>query len=251
MYLKKEIIDNLNSPIYFTKYTIDSPLVRAWLYDTVEQKPIYELEKTPNITLNLKENQYSVDWKNNRIYFAPNLIGTPIYLEYYSYGEINPFHETSNILKFVRTVLSWTNFKINSGLYFYRYPNDTDNIWRLSHGSVIYNSNLYVVNEIIYDFRDYAPPTQRGYYKCYYFYINQDILDSFQDKQTKTLNKVGLVISDMFEDLGTAKLNALSKYQNKHTTPQEVIQIAFVYVTLSGKHFEYWIEYPKEYRTLV
>jgi len=251
MYLKKELIDNLSSPVYFTKYTIDGVNVRAWLYDSIKGEKVYELTKVPNITINLKENQFSVDWKNNRIYFAPNLIGTSIYLEYYSFGEINPFYETSNILKFVKQVLNWTNFKINSGLYFYKYPNDTDNIWRLASGSIIYNSNLYVVNEIIYDFRDYAPPTQPDMYKCYYFYINQDVLDSYQDKQTKTLNKVGLIISDMFEDIGTAKLNVLSKYQNIHKEPQEVIDIAFMYITLSGNHFEYWIEYPKEFRTLI
>jgi hypothetical protein len=157
MYRKSEVI-YLSTFTYYTKYTIDYPTINAWLYDNVKKQDIYKLDYVPTPTTLLFDNQYSADLDKNQLFFSQNLIGKYVRVEYYTTGKLNPFYISTDISRFISEIFLRAQNNISSGLYFYQTEYDPEHIWRLSHGSVMYDGEFVVVKELTYNFKEPATP---------------------------------------------------------------------------------------------
>ena len=247
MYRKSEII-HLDTFTYYTKYTIDYPTVKAWLYDNVKREDKYELEFIPTPSTLLFDNQYSVDLDKNQLFFSQNLIGSYVRVEYYTSGKLNPFYISTDISRFISEIFLRAQNNITSGLYFYQTEYDPEHIWRLSHGACMYNGEFIVAKELVFNFKELSPPTLQNYCRCYYFFINEEIIESHLFNQTNTLQKVGMIKSEMYDSFDKAKLDTKVRYD--HTYNSEPLNIAWIYlmVNQTDGNYEFWIEYDPNVR---
>jgi len=247
MYRKSEVI-YLSTFTYYTKYTIDYPTINAWLYDNVKKQDIYKLDYVPTPTTLLFDNQYSADLDKNQLFFSQNLIGKYVRVEYYTTGKLNPFYISTDISRFISEIFLRAQNNISSGLYFYQTEYDPEHIWRLSHGSVMYDGEFVVVKELTYNFKELAPPTLQNYCRCYFFFINKEVIESYLFRQTNTLQKVGMIVSDMYDSFDKAKLDTKVKYDNQYDS--EPLSIGWIYlmVNQADGNYEFWIEYDQTVR---
>jgi len=247
MYRKSEVV-YLDTFTYYTKYTIDYPQINAWLYDNVKRKDILPLNFISTPSTLLFDNQYSVDLDKNQLFFAQNLVGKYVRIEYYTQGTLNPFYIATDISRFISEIFLRSQNNISSGLYFYQTEYDPEYIWRLSHGSVMYNGEFIVTKELTLNFKELSPPTLENYCRCYYFFINKEIIQSYLFNQTNTLQKVGMIKSEMYDSFDKAKLDTKVKYE--HTYKSDPLNIGWIYLMVNQKsnNYEFWIEYDQTIR---
>jgi hypothetical protein len=117
-------------------------------------------------------------------------------------------------------------------------------------GSFVYENRFCVFPGDVFDIRIQAPPTIKDKFKAYYLFINQEIVDSFLDKQISTLSKLGILTSStIHDDAGSAKLDVSALYATAYnSTP---VEVCFIYIKLTDTFaYDIWIEYPPKSRTL-
>jgi len=247
MFRKSEIV-RVETITYYTKYTIDYPDVKVWVYDPVKRQDIYQLEFIPTPSTLLFDNQFAVDLDKNQIFFAQNLIDKYVRIEYYTRGDLNPFYIATDITKFIAEIFKRAQNNISSGLYFYQTEYDPEHIWRLSHGAFTYNGEFIVSKELVLNFKELSPPTLQNYCRCYYFFINEEIIESYLFNQTNTLQKVGMIKSEMYENFDKAKLDTLTRYDSTYKSDPLVIGWMYLVVEQKTGNYEFWVEYEPKVR---
>ena len=250
MYRKNEIL-YLSSFSQFAQFTIDSLDVHAWLYDNIRRKETYELQYVATPSTLLFDNQFSVDFDKNQFFFAQNLLKNYIKVQYYSYGDMNPFYATSNISLFIEKVLARAHNNITSGIYLYQTEYDPEYIWRIENGSFTYNGEFFVYKGQTLNFKELAPPTLENYCRCYSFFINEEIVESYTNNQINTLTKLGMIKSEMYQDLGKAKLDTKIQYDNLYKTEPLIVAYVYLLIDQKTKNYEFWIEYVPNNRSKI
>lgn len=251
MYKKEEIVI-ISSPVTYLRYTLTNNInVKVYQYDNILQKDVLELQKVFSLSISLFNTQYAVDVDKSCIYIAPSLIGKHIRIEYYSEGAQNPFYASSNLHKFITQVLKWTSNRISEGLYLHWQKCDPAYMRIINEGSVIYENRFIVYPGGVFDIRQQSPPTIKGTYKAYKIFINLEIIQSFMDKQTQMLSKIGILSSSVAHpSIDKAKLDVMTRYTTLYES--EALVICYVYIMLREDYgYELYVEYPPEYRTLV
>jgi hypothetical protein len=249
MYLTRETV-LLNSPSYICLQTIE-PYAEISVYgwDNVENKILFKYEQVSGLYNSLYINQFSVDVEKGIFYFNPSNINTYVRIEYYTSGDQNPFHISSNLMSYVTRIIQWSNSRIVDGLYFYKGEFDSQEVFRLKGGSILYNGSLYVCKDLIMDFKDLASPTINNVFRCYYFFINEEILSNYLDEQTLILNSVGEIHSQMLYDTMRDAKNDVDKlYNDKYFS--DPLGIAYVYLRITGRNYNFWINYVNDSRVL-
>ncbi len=249
MYRKEEIV-LISSPVTYLRYVLVNDNVDIWLYDYSLKTDLLKMERVNTLATSLFNTQYSVDEDKSSVYVAPSIIGKYVRMSYYTEGTQNPFYASSNLHKFITQVLNWTSNRISEGMYLYWDACDPDYMKKINEGSFVYENLFYVYNGGVFDIRHHAPPTSRQRFKAYYLFINQEIIESYVDRQTQMLTQIGILSSTTSHDaLDAAKLDVMARYTATYeSTPLEV---AFIYIQLMDSlQYNIWIEYPISTRTL-
>lgn len=249
MYKKEEIL-LVDNPIIYLRYIIATSIIQVFLYDYSKHEDIQEMERISTLSISLFNNQYAIDLDKSSIYNAPSILGKYIRIIYYSEGEQNPFHASSNLHAFITQVLRWTSNRISEGIYLTRQVSDCDNTRSIAPGSFVYENKFGVYPGEIFDIRLHAPPTVANKFKAYYLFINQEHIDGFLNRQDQMLTKIGVITSSTIHDaIDTAKLDVLTLYLSLYnSTPLEV---ALMYIKLTDTFaYDIWVEYPPTSRTL-
>jgi len=220
------------------------------MYDYALKTDIQEMERVSTLSISLFNSQFAVDEDKSAVYNAPSIIGKYIRVVYYSEGEQNPFHASSNLHAFISQVLRWTSNRISEGIYLTKPEGDCSHLRTIQPGSFVYENRFCVFPGEVFDIRLHAPPTIKDQFKAYYLFINQEVLDGYLDKQVSSLTRVGVITSSTMHDtVGSAKLDVLALYTTMYSsTPLEV---GFLYIKLTDTFaYDIWIEYPANSRTL-
>jgi hypothetical protein len=249
MYRKEEIV-LVGSPIIYARYVLAHDNVTFFSYDYSLNQDILPMERVNTLSMSLFNNQFSVDEDKSAFFIAPSIVGTWVRMIYYTEGDQNPFYASSNLHKFITQVLKWTSSRISEGIYLYWEPCDPVHKKLINEGSFVYENQFYVYHGGVFDIKMQAPPTLRNTYKCYYLFINQEILDSYLDRQSRMLSEIGILPSSTSHlTLDAAKLDVLTRYTNMYDS--EPLEVAFVHIQLNDQlSYNVWIEYPTTSRTL-
>jgi len=244
-------ITTIETPIYATKKipTIGADTA-VYLYDTILEVRKEELTRVNGRYNTLFETEYSVDLDKGQFYMSPSSIGKTYEFVFFTHGESNPYHLSSDINIYIRKILAWTETRICDGMYFFRYASDEDYMWRVRGGSILYNSRLYIYPDSMFDVRYVSPPTVQNKFRCYQFFVNEDLISSYVDTKTKTLTTLGVLPSSgIYNSMNEAKTDVISRYTSLYES--ESLDIAFMYINILNGDYRYWIEYPTEGRTIV
>ena len=238
----------LDNFIYSTKYIIEPVDFSAHIFDNINHTDLQELTYIPTISTLLVSDQYTIDFDKSQFIFSQDLIGKYIRIQYKTTGTENPFFITNNFYTLLNSLANKKIYSILSGIYFYKYEFDENHIWRLSNGDFKYNGNFYVCNELVFDMTTLSPPLQEGYYKCYYFFINNEIIENYLYNQTNTLTNIGILYSYLHENFENAKNEVVEKYKTTYNSIPLDIAYMWVHNNTTYGIYEYWIEYNPDVR---
>jgi hypothetical protein len=249
MYRISEVF-TLDTFVKFAKYIIDGKDVKAWVYDKAKEQDLYLINYIPTIGTLLFQNNFTVDFDKSAFYFSQDLIGKTVRVEYYTMNKsvLNPFYVATDTSKLISSILMKSSTSIRNGIYFYQREYDPEYIWKIASGSFMYNGRFLVYRGETLNFKELSPPTLQNFCRCYYFFINEEIIESYTNRQISTLTKLGMLKSEMYDTFDKAKLDVLSRYSALYKS--EPINVGFIYLVVEQKtsNYEFWVEYDEKYR---
>lgn len=251
MYLKEEIVF-VDKPIIYLRYCmVAGTLIDVYLYDNVKKENIYRLDRIYSLHNSILESQFSIDEDKSMIYLAFSSSGIYIRVLYYTEGKDNVYYIGGNMDRFLVRMLQWSETRVVDGLFVYWTPEEEGQpIKHIKAGSFIYQGELYVYPGGVFDIRQQAPPTIKETFRSYLLFVNGEWLSNNVYRQSKVLNRIGIIHSDCTDnDVWVTLQDVNAKYDRLYNS--EPLNIAHIHVYLmSNLDYEVWVEYPREARVI-
>lgn len=264
-------VDAQPQNIYFLDYVItpntDVKVYMKGIYNNIQITPEgvvysnakpqentewYEMEVVEFPNLPQQVNQVSIDYNKSLLIFNPQLFEFKNVIEfkviYSTQGFPNYFKFNSNVFNLVSNIVSRSKFRILDGIYLTKEKCDKPFDFWVVGGSLIYNSEFYVVEPHLLRLNNYGVPTFKGGYRSYLLVVNDSVIRDKYNVNHNSLLGLGVfssqftymemqdAIDDVYAQLPTDTYNMI------------VALITFLY-TQSGDYL-YWIKYFSQYRKL-